>query len=66
MTRAEVLTEEELHNLKDALEHIEELKHLMEKRPVETFRELLKLNLYMELEIKIEGAAYTLKLNDSD
>ncbi len=66
MTRAEVLTEEELHNLKDALEHIEELKHLMEKRPVETFRELLKLNLYMELEIQIEGAAYTLKLNDSD
>ena len=66
MTRAEVLTEEELHNLKDALEHIEELKHLMEKRPVETFRALLKLNLYMELEIQIEGAAYTLKLNDSD
>ena len=66
MTRAEVLTEEELHNLKNALEHIEELKHLMEKRPVETFRELMKLKLPMELEIQIEGAAYILKLNESD
>ena len=45
MTRAEVLTAEEQVNFKNALEHIEELKHLMEQRPVETFKELMKLNL---------------------
>ena len=66
MTRPEVFTEEEEINFKNALEHIEELKHLMEKRPVETFKALMKLNLPMELEIQLEGAAYTLKLNESD
>ncbi len=66
MTRPEVLTDEEQTNLKNALEHIEELKHLMEKRPVETFRELMRLKLPMELEIQIEGGMYALKLNDSD
>ena len=66
MTRPAVLTAEEQVNLKNALEHIEELKHLMEKRPVETFAELMKLNLPMELEIQIEGGTYALKLNDSD
>ena len=66
MTRTEVLTEKEQLNFKNALEHIEELKHLMDKRPVETFKALIKLNLPMELDIHLEGATYTLKLNDSD
>ena len=66
MTRPEELTEEEQLNLKNALEHIEELQHLMEKRPVETFRALMKLNLPMELEIQIEKGTYVLKLNESD
>jgi hypothetical protein len=66
MTRKEVLTKEEQVLLKNALEHIEELEYLMKKRPVETFRSLLKLNLPMELEIEIEGGTYAVKLNDSD
>ena len=66
MTRKEMLTEEEQLNLKNALEHIEELEHLMKKRPVETFKSLLKLNIPMELEIEIEGGTYALKFNDSD
>jgi len=66
MTRTEVLTKEEQLNLKNALEHIEELEHLMKKRPVETFKALMKLNVPMELEIEIEGGSYALKLNDSD
>jgi hypothetical protein len=52
--------------LKNALEHIEELEHLMKKRPVETFKSLLKLNIPMELEIEIEGGTYAVKFNDSD
>ncbi len=66
MTRRETLTEEEQLSLKNALEHIEELEHLMKKRPVETFKSLLKMNIPMELEIEIEGATYALKFNDSD
>ncbi len=66
MTRTEVLTEEEQLNLKNALEHIEDLAHLMKNRPVETFKELMKLNLPMELEIQLEEGTYALKLNDSD
>ena len=66
MNRKEVLTEEEQLNLKNALKHIEELKHLIQKRPVGTFGELMKLNLPMELEIQVEGGVYALKLNDSD
>jgi len=66
MTRTEVLTKEEQLNLKNALEHIEDLEHLMKKRPVETFKALMKLNVPMELEIEIEGGSYAVKLNDSD
>ena len=66
MTRKEILTKEEQLNLKNALEHIEELEHLMKKRPVETFKSLLKLNIPMELEIEIEGATYAVTFNDSD
>ena len=65
MTRKEMLTEEEQLNLKKALEHIAELENLMKKRPVETFKSLLKLNIPMELEIEIEGGTYALKFNDS-
>jgi hypothetical protein len=66
MARKEMLTEDEQLNLKNALEHIEELEHLMKKRPVETFKSLLKLNIPMELEIEIEGGTYAVKFNDSD
>ena len=66
MNRTEVLTEEEQLDLKNALQHIEELRHLMQKRPVETFRELMKLNLPMELEIQVDGGTYALKINDPD
>ena len=66
MVKTEVLTEKDQVDLKNALEHIEELAHLMEKRPVETFRELMQLKLPMELEIQLEGGTYALKLNDSD
>jgi hypothetical protein len=66
MTKKEILTEQEQINLKNALEHIQELEHLMKKRPVETFKSLLKLNIPMELEIEIEGGTYALKFNDSD
>ena len=66
MPRKEMLTEEEQLNLKSALEHIEELEHLMKKRPVETFKALMKLKIPMELEIEIEGGTYAVKLNDSD
>ena len=66
MPREELLTEEEELNLKNALEHIEELEHLMKKRPVETFKSLLKLKIPMELEIEIEGATYAVAFNDSD
>ena len=66
MTRKEMLTKGEQLNLKNVLEHIAELEHLMKKRPVETFKSLLQLNIPMELEIEIEGGTYALKLNDSD
>jgi len=66
MTRREALTKEEQLSLKNALEHIEELEILMKKRPVETFKSLLKMKIPMELEIEIEGATYALKFNDSD
>ena len=66
MPRKEMMTKEEQLNLKSALEHIEELEHLIKKRPVETFKALMKLNLPMELEIEIEGGTYAVKLNDSD
>ncbi len=66
MSREEMLTEEEQLNLKNALEHIEELEHLMKKRPVETFKSLLKLKIPMELEIEIEGGTYAVAFNDSD
>ncbi len=66
MSREEMLTEEEELNLKNALEHIEELEHLMKKRPVETFKSLLKLKIPMELEIEIEGGTYAVAFNDSD
>lgn len=66
MARDEMLTEKEQIYLKNALEHIEELEHLMKKRPVETFKSLLKLNTPMELEIEIAGATYAVKFNDSD
>jgi hypothetical protein len=66
MAREEVLTKDEQQNLKNALEHIEELEHLMKKRPVETFKALLKLNIPMELEMEIEGATYAITFNDSD
>ena len=66
MTRREALTNQEQLSLKNALEHIEELEILMKKRPVETFKSLLKMKIPMELEIEIEGATYALKFNDSD
>ena len=64
MSREELLTEEEELNLKNALEHIEELEHLMKKRPLETFKSLLKLKIPMELEIEIEGGTYAVTFND--
>jgi len=66
MSREERLTEKEEVNLKNALEHIGELEHLMKRRPLETFRSLLKLNIPMELEIEIEGGTYAVTFNDSD
>ena len=66
MSRKEMLTEEELLHLKNALEHIEELEHLMKNRPVETFKSLLNLKIPMELEIEIEGGTYAVTFNDSD
>ena len=66
MSREELLTEQDELNLKNALEHIEELEHLMKKRPVETFKSLLKLKIPMELEIEIGGGTYAMTLNDSD
>ena len=66
MSRNEMLTEEDQLHLKNALEHIEELEHLMKNRPVETFKALLNLKIPMELEIEIEGATYAVAFNDSD
>ena len=66
MTQKEVLTDDEQLNLKNALEHIEELEHLMNKRPVETFKSLLKMNIPMELEIEVGGGTYAVKFNESD
>ncbi len=66
MTQKETLTKDEQLNLKNALEHIEELEHLMKKRPVETFKSLLKMHIPMELEIEIEGGTYAVKFNESD
>lgn len=66
MTRKEMLTPEDQLNLKNALAHIEELEHLIKRRPVETFKLLLKLNIPMELEIEIKGGTYAVKFNDSD
>ena len=66
MNKKEMLTDEEQLNLQNALEHIEELGFLMKKRPVETFKSLLKLNIPMELKVEIEGGTYALKFNDPD
>ena len=66
MSREGVLTEEEQVNLKNALEHIEELEHLMKTRPVETFQSLLKLKIPMELEIQVGGGTYAVSYNDGD
>ena len=66
MSRKDMLTEEEQLHLKNALEHIEELEHLMKKRPVETFKSLMDLKIPMELEIEIEGGTYAVTFNDSD
>jgi hypothetical protein len=66
MSREEKLTEAEELNLKNALEHIGELEHLMKKKPVETFTSLIKLGVPMELEIEIEGGTYAVTFNDSD
>jgi phage-related protein len=66
MPEKEMLTAKEQRDLKNALEQIEELEHLMKKRPVETFKSLLKLNIPMELEITIEGGSYAITFNDSD
>ena len=66
MSRKDMLTEEEQLHLKNALEHIEELEHLMKKRPVETFKSLMDLKIPMELEIEIEGGTYAVSFNDSD
>jgi len=66
MTRKEMLTEEEQLNLKNALEHIEGLEHLMKRRPVETFKSLLKMNIPMELEIEVAGGIYVMRFNNSD
>jgi len=66
MPRKEILTEEEQVNLKKALEHIEQLEHLMKARPVETFKALIDLKIPMELEIEINGGSYAVKLNGSD
>jgi hypothetical protein len=66
VARKEALTEDEQLGLKNALEHIVELEHLMKRRPIETFKSLLKMNIPMELEIEINGATYALKFNDSD
>ncbi len=66
MSRTENLTEEEQINLKNALEHIEELAFLMKKRPVETFKSLLKMDIPMELQIELEGGNYVLRFNDPD
>lgn len=66
MTQKEMLTKDEQLKLKNALEHIEELEHLMKRRPVETFKSLLKMNIPMELEIEVEGGTYAVKFNESD
>ncbi len=66
MTKKEELTQDEQVRLKNALEHIEELEHLMQKRPVEVFKTLLKMNIPMALEIGMEGGIHTIRFNDSD
>ena len=66
MTKREELTEDEQIDLKNALEHIEGLEHLMKKHPVEVFKILLKMNVPMDLEIGIGGGTYIMKFNDSD
>ena len=66
MPRREILTEQEQLNLKQALEHIEQLEHLMKTRPVETFKALINLKIPMELEIEMKGGTYAVKINGSD
>jgi len=66
MPRKEILTEQEQLNLKQALEHIEQLEHLMKTRPVETFKALINLKVPMELEIEMKGGTYAVKINGSD
>jgi len=66
MPRKEILTEQEQLNLKQALEHIEQLEHLMKTRPVETFKALINLKIPMELEIEMKGGTYAVKINGSD
>ncbi|MGB5736584.1 MAG: hypothetical protein WBM40_19305 [Thiohalocapsa sp.] len=66
MSREEMLTEREQLDLKAALKRMEDLERLIRMRPVETFKALMSLKIPMELEIEINGAAYAVKLNDSD
>lgn len=66
MPRKETLTDEEQLNLKKALEHVEQLEHLMKTRPVETFKTLINLKIPMELEIEIQGGTYAVKINSSE
>jgi len=66
MPRKEILTEQEQLNLKQALEHIEQLEHLMKTRPVETFKALINLKIPMELEIEMKGGTYAVKINGAD
>jgi len=66
MPRKEILTEQEQLDLKQALEHIEQLEHLMKTRPVETFKALINLKIPMELEIEMKGGTYAVKINGSD
>ncbi len=66
MSRDELLTEEESLHLDRALAHIEELEHLLRKRPVETFKALLAMQIPMELEVEIKGGTYAVKINQID
>lgn len=65
MPREEMLTEQEQRSLAIALQQIDELERLLRLRPIETFRELMKLKIPMELEIELKGGAYAVKLNES-
>ena len=62
----EELTEQEQIDLKNALEHIGELEHLMKKHPVEMFKTLLKMKTPIVMEISIGGGIYSVNFNDPD